>query len=273
MKKRVAISVITLMVTAAAICGYFFMLEFMTAQEEIAEYNGIQNQYTTTTPVQIIENDEDVPVSETDEAPDSLIPYIEVDFEALLQVNPDTVGWIAIPNTVISYPVVQTVNNTKYLNTSFEGNRSNVGTPFADKGNDLQNLDSNTIIYGHNMGTGRTDMFGTLLLYKEHDYFLINRFIQFDTIYERHGFWKVFAVIQLDISNTDFVYQQTTFRNSSEFMEWVSMSMELSLHDTDIDINSQDRILTLSTCDRSRYGRNGRLIVLAVKREYGFTYG
>ena len=66
MKKKTAASVIILLITSAAICGYFFMREYVTAQDEIAEYTEIKNQYTTTTPVQIIENDEDVPVSETE---------------------------------------------------------------------------------------------------------------------------------------------------------------------------------------------------------------
>ena len=41
-----------------------------------------------------------------------------IDFNALAQTNPEVVGWIYAPGTNINYPVVQTNNNSKYLNTT-----------------------------------------------------------------------------------------------------------------------------------------------------------
>ncbi len=185
--------------------------------------------------------------------------YVAADFAALSSVNPDIVGWIAIPDTNISYPVVQADDNRKYLDVSFKGGRSDAGTPFADSNNNLRSLDANTIIYGHNMGAGRTDMFGELLSYKDRAFF------DFDTVYERHGWWKVVAVIEYDIRSKDFDYLYLWFDDDTAFMEWVSSAVERSLHASDVEISPNDRILTLSTCDRSKYGRNGRLLVTAVK--------
>ena len=177
-------------------------------------------------------------------------------------------GWVAIPDTDISYPVVQGVNNIKYLNTSFEGRHSRTGTPFADVKNDIQTLDRNTIIHGHNMGIGRTDMFSNLLLYKDFEHYSAHRYIQFDTIYELHGFWKVFAIIELDSRNAGFNHQQIHFTDEADFMAWIEIVTELSIHASDVDITPQDYILTLSTCDRSTYGRSGRLLVFAVKHSF-----
>jgi len=115
-------------------------------------------------------------------------------------------------------------------------------------------------------------MFNTLLLYKDFEYFSVNRYIQFDTIHEQHGFWKIFAVIELNTSNAPFYYQQIQFNDETEFSELIEKVKEKSLHETDIDITFQDRILTLSTCDRSRYGRDGRFIILAVRMQTDFTY-
>jgi sortase B len=209
---------IVLLITAAAVCGYFFMREYNIAQQEISEYNDIQSGYTTQrhTPIRTDNNNENTSPLEPEEAPGLILPYLDIDFETLLRINPDTVGWIAIPDTVISYPVVQVTNNTKYLNLSFQGVQSKTGTPFVDYRNNMESLDHNTIIYGHNMGTGRMDMFSTLLLYKDYEYFSANRYIQFDTIHHLHGFWKVFAVIELDASNTEFQYLQISFHNSNE---------------------------------------------------------
>ena len=51
-----------------------------------------------------------------------------IDFNALAQTNPEVVGWIYAPGTNINYPVVQTNNNSKYLNTLFDGTANASGS-------------------------------------------------------------------------------------------------------------------------------------------------
>jgi len=263
---------ILLLLSIATACGILFYLELRKARVEVSEYTTIQEQFTNVTQ-KTAEND--VSDEPSDEAIDVQIPpawaglpLVEVDFEALLLINPDTVGWIAIPDTPISYPVVQTTNNTKYLTTSFNGTYSRAGTPFADRNNNLINLDNNTIIYGHNMGVGRDDMFGTLLEYKEVRYFNRHRYIQFDTIYHQYGWWEVFAVIKYDSSLRGFQFLQIGFTDTESFMRWITRVRELSLHESDSIITPQSNILTLSTCDRSEFGRSGRVLILAVNVSY-----
>ena len=55
-----------------------------------------------------------------------------IDFDALAQTNPEVVGWIYVPGTNINYPVVQTNNNSKYLNTLFDGTANASGAIFLD---------------------------------------------------------------------------------------------------------------------------------------------
>jgi len=246
-----------------------FYLELRTTKEEVTEYTTLQEQFTTITNNPTIEFT-DKSIDESEDVIPTIppewvgLPYLTVDFETLLIINPDSVGWIAIPLTPVSYPVVQTKNNTKYLTTSFNGNYSKAGTPFVDSNNDIQNLDTNTIIYSHNMGTGRDDMFSSLLEYKDYEYYLDNKYIQFDTIFQRYGWWEIFAVIEYDIRSNDFQYLQLSFINATDFMNWIKNAKELSVHDIDIDITPHDRILMLSTCDRGNYGRSGRMFILAV---------
>ena len=40
-------------------------------------------------------------------------------YDALLDINSDTVGWITVKNTNIDYPVVRTTDNDYYLNRNF----------------------------------------------------------------------------------------------------------------------------------------------------------
>lgn len=74
----------------------------------------------------------------------------------LLAINPDYVGWLEIPNTSISFPIVQYKDNKYYLKRNFYKEYDYYGTPFSD----YRSTSDLTIIYGHNMRTRQ--MFGTL---------------------------------------------------------------------------------------------------------------
>ena len=84
------------------------------------------------------------------------------------EMNPDFIGWIIIPNTMIDYPVVRGPNNSLYLNTMFSGVSNPAGTIFMDhlctKGFDMPVC----IIYGHNMRDG--SMFAALTNYMDNGF-------------------------------------------------------------------------------------------------------
>ena len=78
-----------------------------------------------------------------------------IDFNALAQANPEVVGWIYAPGTNINYPVVQTNNNPKYLNTLFDGTANASGAIFLDSDDTAPGMvDQQTTIYGHHMNDG-----------------------------------------------------------------------------------------------------------------------
>lgn len=88
-----------------------------------------------------------------------------IDWKALKEKNPEVVGWILIPDTDISYPIVQGSDNSYYLNHTFEKKENYAGAIFMDAGADASFQDRNTIIYGHNVKHGT--MFAELEKFKE----------------------------------------------------------------------------------------------------------
>ena len=243
----------------------YFLISHAKAQKESGEYLDIQQTYTAV--LEAVSLDPEKPAEQLEAEPSIQLPYIAADFAGLRELNEDTIGWIAIPDTAISYPVMQTEDNQTYLKRDISGKKSSAGAVFMDAGNSLAPLDQNTIIYAHNMGEGREDeMFAPLLLYKDRSHFEAHRYIQFDTYQQEHGWWEVFAVLHLDLRDKGFNYLRQSFPDQDAFSEWLEKARELSLYDTGVAVSITDSILTLSTCDRSLYRGNGRFVLLAVHR-------
>lgn len=117
-------------------------------------------------------------VINTEKKDDTKEEAFSVDFEKLLEMNSDVVGWIRFDEpSEINYPVVQGRDNEEYLKRTFEANTNKLGTLFVDVNNPGDFSGRNTFIYGHNMKNG--SMFAQLLkykddsFYKEHPYFYI----------------------------------------------------------------------------------------------------
>ena len=164
--------------------------------------------------------------------------------------NTDFAGWVKIPEMNIDFPVVQTTDNKYYERRDFYGKSTNYGAPFFDYRNSLASLDRNTIIYGHNM---RHDdkIFGTLEQYREIDGFKKAPLISMSTLYGDYTF-KIYAVFISNSKASDdnghvFNYIFTDAGNS-KFRDYVAEIDKRKLYTTGVDINENDKILTLSTC-------------------------
>jgi len=72
----------------------------------------------------------------------------------LRDINPDYIGWIYVPGTRISYPIVQGQDNDRYLHTTFRGEERPAGAIFMDYRVTEKFEAHTTMIYGHNMRDG-----------------------------------------------------------------------------------------------------------------------
>ena len=174
--------------------------------------------------------------------------------------NPDTVAWITIPGTNIDYPVMQTVNEPNfYLKRGFDKQYSDYGVPYVQENCDLA-LSDNCVIYGHHMNNGT--MFADLCKYESEDFYQEHKTIRFDTL-SGFGEYEIVAVFKtVAYSEQGFKYYHFTRAESAEdFDAYITQCKALSLYDTGVTAEYDDKLITLSTCEYSR--KNGRMVVVA----------
>ena len=186
-----------------------------------------------------------------------------VDLSAYLAQNPDFVAWLRIPGTNVDYPVVQTDNPDYYLNHTFSGKSSVVGTLFSLADADYAAPGRNIAIYGHHLRSSGEKMFTSLMRYKNPDFYEDNKTVVLDSLY-RHSEYTIFAVVNMKVG--DWEPSRTTFSGDAAFMAFVNRAKSESLYDTGVEVGADNHILTLITCDRSYAGKEGRLVILAVER-------
>lgn len=197
------------------------------------------------------------PESVEPEVVETAAPLPEADFEALRVINPDTVAWILIDGTSLSYPVVQSEDNEYYLGHIFDGHRSSAGCPYLDCGNSPDFFDSCSIIYGHNRRDGA--MFAPLLGYAEQSWFDAHPSVTL--ILPDGGYTvRIFAVLYAgpDEAGSDTSPWRRSFESAEEFDAWAAALAARSIVDCG-ETPSDGRVLVLSTCDDSP---DGRFVVL-----------
>lgn len=91
-----------------------------------------------------------------------------LDFEVLKGYNEDVIGYILIPGTEISYPILQSEDNDYYLHHNMDGSKGYPGCIYAESYNAPTLDDPLTILYGHNMRSN--SMFGTLDEFRHEEY-------------------------------------------------------------------------------------------------------
>jgi len=172
------------------------------------------------------------------------VPVMNVNFNELLQKNPDTVGWIKVNGTKVNYPVVQTTDNDYYLSHAFNKTKNAAGWVYTDFRSDFVNFDKNTIIYAHNM-SNRT-MFGSLVETQKSYWYTNpdNTYIKISTP-TSNTVWKVFSTYTTE-PTTD--YLRTNFENH-DYLEFLNIMKARSIYDFGVELSNEDKIITLSTCN------------------------
>ena len=192
-------------------------------------------------------------------------PPIQQYFNALLEINSETVGFLNI-DELLALPVVQRKNdNDYYLNHNFEREESSAGTLFLDGSNLLVPKDQNLIIYGHNMKNGT--MFHALIGYDELSFLRKYPLVHFDTIYESNVY-APFAVFSAGVEpdSPGYLNFRRFIFDEDEFDGFIRDLRGLSKFSIPLDVRYGDELLLLVTCEYTR--ENGRFVIaLRAQRE------
>lgn len=213
------------------------------------EYETIKNEFVTET--KIVENETD-----TEEE----VPKVtfEVDFNSLLAINEDVIGWIRFDEpATISYPIMQAEDNDYYLNKSLEKKYLSAGSIFMDYQNDDDFRDDNTVIYGHNMKNG--SMFGKLKKFRDADFCKEYPWFYIHTVDGREITYQIFAVKL--VGDTSSTYDKF-YADKEEFQQYLNDIYKNAIYtSSDVTVSPDDRIVTLSTCTGDE---STRLVVFGV---------
>lgn len=183
----------------------------------------------------------------------------KINFDELLSINSDVIGWIVIEGTNINYPIVQSKNNTYYLKHSFYKKYSNYGTIYIDATANKDFTSQNTFIYGHY--TANKSMFGELgnymkqSFFEEHPYFII---------YTPEKTLKM-EIFSVHVDSASSPSYQMNFTTEDAFKNYIALMKEKSVINSNVTVNySADRIVTLYSCSReTNYHKQDRYYIHA----------
>lgn len=258
MKKRTYISL--LLIFALGFCIAAWKIVSYYHEERAADnlYAGLLQQVTIvpeTAPTEATQNESEEP----GEKP--VLP----EYAALLEENPDLVGWISIEGTDISYPVMQSPEEPNfYLTHGFDREPSKYGCPYAQEDCDVSAPSDNVILYGHHMRNG--SMFAQLVNYTDEAFYRAHPTLRFDTLTDRAEY-EILAVVRTRADAAGLPYRQfVDAADEVEFDAYIERCRRLACYDTGVSAEYGDKLLTLSTCE-SFLDSEARLIVVAKRSQ------
>lgn len=202
------------------------------------------------------------PTAEPSQEPRFIDEYakglLDVELERLQTENEDVIGWIEIPDTPISYPLLQGEDNQYYLNHNWKKEYNAGGSIFMEAKNrpDFENF--NTLLYGHRMSD--SSMFNSLRHYIDAEYAAQHPRIYIVTK-EVVRVYEVFAAMKVTV--TDPVYWLIT--DQTKYMQkMIDFCIENSEIESKLIPSVDNRFLTLSTCTGLNVS-DDRWVVVAVE--------
>ena len=184
------------------------------------------------------------------------LPF-RIDWDSLLEENPDTVGWLYSEGTPVHYPVVRGSDNSYYLTHDFYGNDSAGGALFLDVRNEISSEIDHLMIYGHRMPDD--SMFGSVADYAEESYYRKHRVLYFLTPEQS---WRA-EIIGCRTVHAEEKYFPSRFEIEQAYAAYLEKIRSQRYYKTTAEPDTRFRLLTLVTCSTYTHGGDVRLLIHA----------
>lgn len=261
-KKKVLKSLYVLLVVLCLLCiGVLFFLLVKDQEEEIA----MDKQQ------QMLENAYVEDAAEPGDAVEAQKAELPIDFEGLMEENPEIYAWIRVPDTNIDYPILQHEGEDQsyYLTRDIHGKSTQAGSIYTEYYNNKHFQDPNTIIYGHNMKNG--SMFHNVRYFAEREYF---------DEHEELYIYMPGKILKYQIINC-YVYDDrhllAAFDLSDEavheeYLEDIMRPRSMyTMIREGVELSTEDKLITLSTCVANQ-PNNRRLLQAVLVEEIEAEY-
>lgn len=240
------------------ICVFF---HFRTQSEETAEFDDFleSNERLQSQVVTEIEQDSII------EEEQNFDIDITVDFGQLSEINSDIIAWLYIPDTYISFPILQerVLMEYYYLNHDYMGERLSAGsifTPAEPLGID----DAHFLLFGHNTKrsdvafSGLYELYSTLDLGRNNSYI----YILYPDKIER---WELWCAVEGH--SEDAVYEIPYQLGTDGYMSLIEDISNKSSYQNGIMPSNEERITVLSTCNGAVGGTERFYVVFRLESE------
>ena len=222
-------------ISAVVIAALAIFLGFQYMSPTASSSNGVKSALTTTK-------------ASTYKVSDEEKSYLKNKFDGLTATNPDTIAYVYAPGTKLDEPVVQTTDNSTYLDKRFDGGHEPyMGTVFMDTDNKKDFSDRLTWLFGHARGSkvGDHRMFNDVNYYSRQDYFDEHPYVVIETP-ERKYYYEAVAMI---IVPEETAFYRTSFDDDKDFQTQLTTIYDTAeVKKPNVKVSAKDKYLVLSTC-------------------------
>mgnify|MGYP000265768669 CR=1 FL=1 len=187
----------------------------------------------------------------------------ELSLSLLKKTNKDVVGILEFDDRIIYEPIVQAPNNNYYVRKNINKEYANAGIPFVSADG---NIDSkNVVIYGHS-SKWNSIIFTPLMSYINQSYYKEHPTFKFITENETRTY-QIFEVMNVNLNNLNdsLEFTQSSWDSDTSFNAFISDSINRGFYKTGISVNTDDKLMTLVTCDTRN--DNKRIVILAKRTD------
>ena len=154
-------------------------------------------------------------------------------------------GWLRVQGTNIDYPILYDKDYMKLENLAGEytwvlNNKEDMYDRTLILGHNIRNVSSNPLI-----ANKEHDRFEQLMSFLYYDFAKENQYIQY-TKGDKDYLFKIFAVTMLE--DTDLKYSSNMTKEVLK--EYIDATIDQSYFKYDVEVDEEDKIITLITCTR-----------------------